>query len=216
MSDDHMRQRFDRYIGELFAATDETLDRIEQGIVDNDMPQISIALHDGHLLQWLMRLVGVKKAVEIGTLGGYSGTWISRALPDDGKLYTLELEPKHAKVARANFEQAGVSDKVEIMLGPAQESLKNLSQHGPFDMVFIDADKESYPIYLAWAITNLRDGGMIAAHNAYRGGGILRQMDEGDRMMAAFNQQLADHPQLDSMIIPIGDGMAVAIKRSRG
>ncbi len=214
MSDDKLRERFDRYIGELFAQSDDILDHIEQETIRNDLPQISIALHDGYLLQWLMRLVGVKTVVEIGTLGGYSGTWISRALPDDGKLYSLELEPKHAEVARANFERAGVNHKIEIVLGPALQSLTKLTRRGPFDMVFIDADKESYPAYLDWAVANLRDGGMVAAHNAYRNGRIFEQEEEGDRIMAEFNQQLADHPQLDSMIIPIGDGMAVGIKRS--
>jgi caffeoyl-CoA O-methyltransferase len=135
-------------------------------------------------------------------------------LPADGKLYTLEVSSKHARVAHGSFERAGVSSKVEILEGAALDSLKKLSSSGPFDLVFIDADKEGYPEYLAWAIENLRPGGMVAAHNAFRHGGIIEPQDDGDRAMDAFNRALAADSRLESTILAIGDGMAVGIKRA--
>src|SRR5690606_18777266 len=154
---------------EIFAAEDDALQWIQEETRRNNMPQISLSPQEGRLLQFLVRSVGARKAVEIGTLAGYSGTWLARALPEDGRLITLEMDSKHARVARANFERAGVSGKVELIEGPALSSLKNIQDRGPFDFVFIDADKGGYPRYLEWAISNLRSGGMVAAHNAFRG-----------------------------------------------
>lgn len=210
---DELRKQFDEYIGELFAQEDDALSWIKAEIERNNMPAISLEPQDGYLLQWLMNLVNVKKAVEIGTLGGYSGTWIARALPDNGKLFTLEVNEKHARVARAGFEQAGVSDKVEVIEGSAHHSLESLSRQGPFDMVFIDADKGGYNAYLRWAVDNLRPGGLVAAHNAFRGGRVISPSDEEDRLIDSFNRSLADDPRLNGFIIPMGDGMAVAIKQ---
>lgn len=107
---------------------------------------ISVTPADGYLLQWLLRLINAKTAVEIGALAGYSGTWIARALPEDGKLYCVEKSSKHAAVARANFERAGVSSRVQVMEGSSEDLLPKLAQHAPFDFVFIDADKVSYPV----------------------------------------------------------------------
>lgn len=210
---DNLRHKFDHYIAGLFAEEDDTLRWIKQQIEHANMPQISVDAGDGYLLQWLMKLVGVKKAVEIGTLGGYSGTWIARALPDDGKLYTLEINEKHAEIARNAFDKAAVSHKVDIVLGDGRQSMKDIEAHGPFDMVFIDADKGSYPDYLAWAVDNLRPGGMVAAHNAFRHGRTVEPAGEEDHAMRNFNQALADEPRLHGMIIPLGDGMAVGIKQ---
>jgi caffeoyl-CoA O-methyltransferase len=169
--------------------------------------------HEGRLLQFLARSVGTSKAVEIGTLAGYSGVWLGRALPPGGKLYTLEVSSKHARVARASFERAGLKDTVEVLEGAAVDSLKKIGSKGPFDFVFIDADKEGYPHYLGWAVENLRPGGMVAAHNAFRGGNVIAPEDESDRAMDAFNRSLAGHSQLESLILGIGDGMAVGIKK---
>lgn len=154
-----------------------------------------------------------RRVVEIGTLAGYSGTWMARALPDDGKLYTVEKSAKHADVARRSFEHAGLEDKVEVHQGEALAILDNLSSKGPFDLVFIDADKTGYPDYLRWAVANLRSGGVVAAHNAYRSGRIFEPETDDDRGMAAFNEALAAHPELDGIIIPMGDGMAVGVKQ---
>jgi caffeoyl-CoA O-methyltransferase len=164
-------------------------------------------------LQILMRAIGAQKVVEVGALAGYSGVWLARALPPGGKLTTLEKSSKHAQVARASFERAGVVDRVELIEGSALESLKKLTAQGPFDFMFIDADKANYINYLSWGVNNIRPGGMITAHNAYRGGKVLAPESDDDRGMAAFNEALAHDTRLESTIIGVGDGMAVALRK---
>jgi len=200
------------YVSELFAQEDEALASIQAETRRHSMPQISLSAQEGRLLQWLAQVVGARKIVEIGTLAGYSGTWLARALPADGMLYTLESNELHARVARASFERAGLTARVELLEGPALRSLQQVSAQAPFDLVFIDADKESYPAYLAWALEQLRVGGVIAAHNAFRGGRVLSPEAEEERGMDAFNRSLAAEPRLSSTIIAIGDGMAVGLK----
>lgn len=208
------RLQLDSYITGLYAQEDDTLRWIQQEADRQELPPISLKPFEGRLMQFLISLAGAKKVVEIGTLAGYSGTWMARALPPDGRLYTLERSSKHAQVAQRSFQQAGVADKVNVVEGEARESLKKLSAEGPFDLVFIDADKASYPDYLAWAIDNLRPGGVVAAHNAFRGGSILTPQSDDDHAMLAFNRAIAEHPQLDGMILAIGDGMAVGVKKA--
>lgn len=211
MTDD-LRQKLDQYVADLFAQEDDVLQHIQNETTRHDMPAISLRDYEGRLLQILMLAVGARRVVEIGTLAGYSGTWLARALPEDGKLYTLDISEKHAAVARANFIHAGLGSRVEVLVGPALESLGQLE--GTFDMVFIDADKGNYPLYLDWAINNVRPGGIIAAHNAFRGGQVVNPTTMDDRNMDRFNRTLAQHPQLEGTIIGVGDGMAVAIKRA--
>ena len=208
------QQAFNQYVTEIFAAEDDSLRQIQEETRHNNMPQISLAPQEGRLLQFLVHSVGARKAVEIGTLAGYSGTWLARALPEDGKLITLEMDSKHARVARANFERAGVSGKVELIEGPALHSLEKIQDRGPFDFVFIDADKGGYPRYLEWAISNLRPGGMVAAHNAFRGGGVVNPGNDDDRGMHQFNRSIAEDKRLFGTILAIGDGMAVGIKKA--
>lgn len=209
-------ERFYEYIGQLFTEEDAVMQHIQAENIRQDIPPISIKYYDGYLLQWLMRMINARTVIEIGTLGGYSGIWMARALPEDGKLITLELQPRHAEVAQANFEYADVADKVEIKTGMAIKTLQTLNAEadGPFDMVFIDADKISYPQYLEWAAEHLRVGGMIAAHNSYRRGRVLEPEEADDHELIKFHQMIADDPRLDGIIIPLGDGMTVAIKRS--
>ena len=210
---DHLRARLDEYTSELFVQEDETLRWIQEQATAHQLPAISVRPFEGRLLQILVALTGAKTVVEIGALAGYSGTWLARALPDDGKLYTLEKNPKHAAIARASFERAGVAERVELLEGDAHTSLHNLMQRAPFDMIFLDADKVSYPAYLKWAVANLRPGGLVAAHNAFRSGKVLNAQSDDDRAMDAFNRALAAEPTLDSTILATGDGMAVGIKR---
>jgi caffeoyl-CoA O-methyltransferase len=210
---DMTRARLDDYVSELYVREDDALKAIGPEAERSGLPAISVQPFEGRLLQFLVYAGNAKKVVEIGTLAGYSGSWIARALPADGKLYTLEMSSKHAAVARANFERTGVSSKVELVEGNALDSLKQLSAQAPFDLVFIDADKEGYPAYLEWAIENLRPGGMVAAHNAFRSGKIFEPQDDADRAMDAFNRSLAAEPRLESTILAIGDGMAVGVKK---
>lgn len=202
------------YVNHLFAREDDALRRIQQGTRNQDMPTISVQPFDGKLLQMLVWALNARKVVEIGTLAGYSGTWLARALPADGRLYTLEKSSKHAAVARQHFADAGVSDRVELLEGDAQTSLDKLSAQGPFDFVFIDADKPGYPGYLEWTAANLRPGGMFAAHNAFSHGRVLAPDTDNSRAIAAFNQLVADHPQFESTIIGMGDGMTIGIKKA--
>ncbi len=210
---DTLRMKLDEYVDKLYVSEDDTLKWIQAEADRNELPTISVRPFEGRLLQMLIYISGAKTVVEIGALAGYSGTWIARALPPDGKLYTLEKSSKHAAVSRASFQKAGVSDKVELLEGDAHDSLKKLAARGPFDVVFIDADKESYPAYLAWAVENLRKGGLVAAHNAFRSGRVLDPKEEPDRMMDVFNQALAKETRLESFILAIGDGLAVGVKK---
>ena len=150
-----LNEKMNAYITDLFGRKDDALKHIQYETDRNSMPDISLEPFEGRLLQLLAEMVGAKKIVEIGTLAGYSGTWLARALPDHGKLITVEVSSKHANVARANFENAGLSGKVEVRQGDAHDILNKLSSQAPFDMVFIDADKDRYPFYLDWAIANL-------------------------------------------------------------
>ncbi len=211
---DMTRAKLDEYVAEIYVHEDEALGGIEAEAERQGLPAISVRPFEGRLLQLLVYMTGAKKVVEIGALAGYSGSWIARALPADGKLYTLEKSSKHAAVARASFERTGVSGKVELLEGDAHDLLKKLTTKAPFDMVFIDADKGSYPAYLTWAVDNLRPGGLVAAHNAFRSGRVITPEAEDDRAMDAFNRALGNNPHLESMILAIGDGMAVGVKKS--
>lgn len=208
------REQFEDYIAQLFAPEDDALRQANEEAHRNGMPAISVNPQDGALLQWLMRSINARTVVEIGTLAGYSGIWMARALPPGGKLYTIEKSSNHASVAQASFERAGVADMVEIVLGAGSDVLRKLGEKGPFDMVFIDADKGGYPAYLSWAVDNLRVGGIVAAHNAYRHGRLFAPESDDDRIMKTFLESLAAHPRLHGMIIPLGDGMAVGLKHT--
>ena len=208
-----MTTEVDSYISQLFAQEDDALRWIREESQRNGLPEINVSAQEGALLQLLLRAGGAKKAVEIGALGGYSGTWLARGLPADGILYTLELSGKHAEVARNSFQRAGVGDRVKVIEGEAQHSLPKLTQKGPFDFVFIDADKGSYPAYLDWAAKNLRSGGMVTAHNALIGGRVVNPRSEYEQGMDKFNRILAGHPDFHALVLNIGDGTAVGIKK---
>lgn len=211
---DMQRARLDDYVSALYVQEDEALRWIQAEAQRQEFPAISVRPFEGRLLQFLVRLSGARRVVEIGALAGYSGVWLARALPSDGRLYTLERNARHAALARQSFQRAGVSERVELLEGAALDSLATLAARGPFDLVFIDADKASYPAYLEWAAHNLRVGGLVAAHNAFRSGQVLDPQSDDDRIMDEFNRALAQHPRFDGMILAIGDGMAVGVKRT--
>lgn len=202
------------YITSLFAAEDQALQHVRAASSQHGLPGIEIKAEEGRFLQFLVRACGVQKAVEIGTLGGYSGTWIARGLPPGGRLITLELEPRHAALAQQHFEAAGVAGQVEIRQGDAHQLLESLAAEGPFDFVFIDAEKPGYPAYLDWALANVRLGGLIAAHNALRKGSVAgtKPPDDYTRVTQAFNQRVASDPRLLATIFPAGDGTLLAVR----
>lgn len=203
-----------RYITELFASEDEALRKTWESNRDKGLPAINIRPEEGRFLQFLARACGARKALEIGTLGGYSGIWIARGLLPGGKLITLEKEPDRAEFAREHFAMAGLSEIVEVRAGNAHELLNSMSSQGPFDFVFIDADKTGYEAYFDWALENVRVGGVIAAHNAFRGGGVLEGpgVDESTATIQAFNRRIADESRVISTIYPAGDGMVLAVR----
>lgn len=201
------------YITTHFAQPDAALQQIMTAIPVRGLPAITIKPEEGRFLQFMVRANGARRVVEIGTLGGYSGTWLARGLPAGGRLITLELEPHHADVARDHFALSGVSDKVDVRVGDAHQLLPGLSSEGPFDFCFIDAEKTGYDDYLDWALDNVRQGGVIVAHNAFRGGALLNEADS-DRdveYMRRFNLRFAREPRLLATIFPAGDGTLAGV-----
>ena len=176
------------------------------------LPQINLEPNEAKLLQMLVRLCGANRVVEVGALAGYSGICIARALPAGGRLFTIEVSSVHARVARDHFKYAGLADKVTVLEGAGLDVLPKLAAQGPYDMMFIDADKGNYHNYLAWAADNLRLGGAVVADNAFWQGNIFNPQSEEDRAMVAFNQKLAAHPKFNSTIIEVGDGIALGVK----
>ncbi len=164
----------DNYFDELFAPSDEVLSAALKATADGGLPAISVSPNQGKLLYLLARMHNVRSILEIGTLGGYSTIWLARALPADGRLITLEIDPAHAAVARANIARAGFASNVEVRVGKAIESLPQLDESGagPFDLVFIDADKVSTPDYLAWAFRLTKPGSLIIIDNVVRNGAV--------------------------------------------
>ena len=210
----HYNDHLADYITGLFAPQDAATIRALTESPQRGLPAISIKPEEGKFLQMLTRMCAARKAVEIGTLGGYSGIWIARGLLPGGKLVTLEKEPRHAAVAREHFEAANVLDRVEIRIGDAHESLKSLAAEGPFDFVFIDAEKSGYAAYYEWAMTHVRLGGLVTAHNAFRGGAVADPNDHTSdtEAMRAFNAQVAADSRGLATIYPGGDGMVVVVK----
>lgn len=213
--DESVREKLDQYRLDLFAPEDDILRRVQAESQAAGLPAISIHADDGRMLQFLLKAIGAQRIIELGTLGGYSGIWLARALPADGRLFTLDINPTHADFARRMFELAGLSDRIEIRLGNALDNLHKLAADAPFDAIFIDADKDSYPAYLDWAIEHIRPGGLILAHNAFFGGSVIGAEERDPKLvdgLKTFNQRLASDPRLLGTIIPIGDGLAAAVR----
>ncbi|CAN5764915.1 O-methyltransferase [soil metagenome] len=210
----------DDYISDLFAAEDSALVAALEAGRAGGLPQIQVSPAQGKLLQLFARAIGARRILEIGTLAGYSTIWLARALPSDGRLVSLEIEPAHAEVARANVARAGLSGVVEIRVGSARETLAEmaLARERSFDMVFIDADKESYPDYLEGSIRLCRPGSLVVADNVVRQGGVIDEDSADPRVegIRQFNALLASDPRLSATIIQtVGskgyDGLAVAL-----
>lgn len=164
----------DGLIGDLFVNPDAVLDAALAASAAAGLPPIEVAPPHGKLLMLLARIAGARRILEIGTLGGYSTIWLARALPEDGRLVTLEADPKHAEIARRNIAAAGLTAKVEVRLGPALETLRMLADEkaGPFDLFFLDADKPNNPAYFEWALRLARKGSVIVGDNVIRSGKI--------------------------------------------
>ncbi len=209
----------DKYIERLFNPLDEALAQNLQDARAADLPTINVSPNEGKLLYLIAKIAGARRVLEIGTLGGYSTTWLARALPVDGKVITLELDQKHAEVARKNLDRAGVADRIEVRVGRAADSLRSMidRREAPFDLIFIDADKPSYAEYLDLSLQLSHTGTVILADNLVRNGRVIadRPPDESARGAKAFNDALAAQPRLDSIILPIIrenlDGLSISI-----
>jgi predicted O-methyltransferase YrrM len=201
------------YLRETFAPQNEFMSSLMPRAVERGLPQISLSPESGKTLYLLAKMINAAKILEIGTLAGYSGIWLAQALPEQGKMITLEINAHHAEVARENFVAAGVGDKVEIRLGPAGDLLPEVAKEGPFDLCFIDADKDGYPKYLDFALANVRSGGLIIADNADAHGRAHEVLNEGEsaRFIQIYNERVATDPRLVSMIIPVGGWLAVSL-----
>lgn len=209
--------RLSAYVERLFAREDPVLRELRQEILRRDMPEIYISPEEGRLLQVLLTAVGARRVLEIGTLAGYSAIWMARVLPPDGELITLEIDETHAELAREFVRRAELDDVIHVRVGVAMESLRALALEDgePFDACFIDADKPSYPVYLQWALRLVRPGGLILGDNALWAGRVLeeRPADDDTLAMQQFNRQIAAAEDLCSTIIPVRDGLAVAVVR---
>ncbi|HTT25399.1 MAG TPA: O-methyltransferase [Thermoplasmata archaeon] len=209
----------DDYLEGQLLPTDSILSETLAAAVRAGLPEIQVSPLQGRFLYLLAQLVGARRVLEIGTLAGYSAIWLARALPPEGRLISLELDPHHAEVARANLARAGLSERVEVRVGPAERSLAVLAAEGgePFDLVFLDADKEGYPAYLEWALRLGRPGGLIVADNVVRGGAVVDAgaSDPRVRGIRTFLERLGSDPRCTAVVVPMAgrkgyDGFALA------
>ena len=208
----------DRFIGDTIVGEDDALRGAVEAAEAAGLPAIQVSPPQGKLLQLLVRLVGAKRILEFGTLGGYSAILMARALPADGRLITLEAKTEYAEVARQSIERAGVGDRVEVRVGPALEALPALEDAGPFDLVFIDADKVNTPNYFDWALDRTRAAGLIIADNVVRDGslGDAKDPDEATVAQRRLHEELRGDARVSATTIQtVGvkgyDGFLIAL-----
>ena len=208
----------DAFLTGLLARDDEALAAAVRDSEAGGLPSIAVSGTEGKLLFLLARAIGARRVLEIGTLGGYSAIWLARGLAPGGRLVTLEYDPHHAEVARANLARAGFAETAEVRVGRALDTLPALEAEEPFDLVFIDADKQPYPEYLEWALRLTRPGALIVADNVVRRGGVVADhADPSSAGVRAYLEKLAADPRADGTAIQtVGgrgwDGFSVAIR----
>ncbi|MFI1287153.1 O-methyltransferase [Streptomyces sp. NPDC020792] len=219
MSDSQLWDDVDAYFSTLLSPEDEPLQAALRDSDAEGLPRINVTANQGKLLHLLAQVQGSRAILEIGTLGGYSTIWLARALPDDGRLVSLEYDPRHADVARRNIARAGLDRVAEVRVGPALESLPQLADENPppFDLVFIDADKANNHHYVEWALRLTRTGSLIVLDNVVRGGHVTDPTSTDPSVLGtrAALELIAEHPRLDGTAIQtVGtkghDGFALA------
>ena len=207
------------YVATLFAQEDEFLQSAKMAAQQQGVEGMMISPPEGKLLATLLRIHNSKKVVEIGGLTGYSALWMARALPEGGALYSFELDPERAEISRGICRRAGLGERVHHIVGNAIETLPSIEKFGPFDAVFIDANKGAYPDYLTWAEKNVRKGGLIMGDNTFLFGqvwldlplkGTTRKTLEA---MKEFNKRLSDPHRFDATLLPTTEGLTIALKR---
>jgi len=199
------------YLSSRYWTEDELLLEVKADIAERG-PQIQVSAEAGRLLSLLVRAAGARRVLEVGTLFGYSGIWMARELPADGRLDTIEIEKLHADAAEHWFERAGLADRVTVHRGAGLDVLATLP--GPYDVAFIDADKATYPEYVRQSLEKLRPGGMVIADNAIRRGRIAQPGGDADLDgTRGMHDLLAADSSLVATTVPVGDGLAIAVKR---
>ena len=209
-----MSDRVDEYIASLFARDDDVLAALREAADREGLPPISISAVTGRLLQILLSAIGATRVLEVGTLGGYSAIWMARALPEAGRLVTIEVDQRHAEFARRYFARAGLEARIDLRIGRALDVLPAFDGER-FDAIFLDADKEPLPTYLEWALRLVRPGGLIIADNALWGGRVLDQSvnDDATRAVREFNRRFATDPRIKGIVVPTHDGVAIGVVR---
>lgn len=206
-----------KYLNDVFGLNDPELAAIREELHKHELDFMSISAAEARILQFLVRSTGARKIVEVGTLFGYSALAMAKVLPEDGMLWTLEKADENAAISSAHFQKFAAGKKIRLLHGDAGEKLSSIEGEGPFDLVFIDADKSNYPKYLTWAEKNVRQGGYIVGDNTFLWGGVW---DEPTREMSAswiaamkeFNLRLSDPSKYNSTLIPTKEGMTIAQK----
>jgi predicted O-methyltransferase YrrM len=206
--------RTGEYIAGLFAPEDELLASLREEADRTGLPPIAISADEGRLLQVLLTSIAARRVLEVGTLGGYSAIWMARALPPDGSLTSIEIEPAHADFAQRYVERAGLADRVDIRVGRALDLLPSFDGER-FDAMFLDADKEPLVTYFEWALRLVRPGGLVIADNALWGGRVFDQAVDDDKTRAVreFNRRLATDPRVVGIVVPTHDGVAIGVVR---
>lgn len=210
----------DNYVDSSLSLSDDVLNRTIAANADGGLPSIDVTAAQGKLLHLLARMIGAKRVLEIGTLGGYSTIWLARALPSDGRVVTLEFDPKHAAVARQNIDRAGLGSVVDVRVGKALDVLPVIQKEntGPFDLIFIDADKVNNPNYFEWALKLSRPGSLIIVDNVVREGGLAdgTSDDPAIRASRAVVELMGSDPRVEATVMQtVGtkgyDGFAIAL-----
>lgn len=195
------------------ARQDEVLARVERETSELPAAMMATTPDEAALLTMLARLVGARNALEIGTFTGYGAISIARGLAEGGRLTCLEVSEEYAGIARRNLEAAGLSDRVEVLVGPADEALRAMPEEPTFDYVFVDADKTGYPTYYDLAVPRLVAGGLLLLDNVFLGGDVVTPSDERTRTMAALNDRVTADERVDSVMIFVADGLTLVRKR---
>ena len=211
-----MDEQLQRYVTELFAVEDPILAAIRARHTDAQLPAIHISPDEGKLLHVLLRAIEATAVLEIGSLAGYSGVWLARALPSHGLLTTIEKDPVHAALARRAFAEAGLGARVRLIEGVALDVLPTLAPG--FDAVFVDADKEPLAEYFEWSVKLLRRGGLLLCDNAFFHGSVIDPNDRSPQAQGvrAFNRLAASDPRVVSAVVPVRDGVVIGVKVGQG
>lgn len=202
------------YVNDLFRPEDAALAEIRARAAAENLPEIHVSPYDGRILEVIARAVGARKVVEIGTLAGYSTLCLFRGLQAGGTIWTCEFDAHHADVAQESFSRNAMSGQVNLLRGAALDNLPSIEQHGPFDLVFIDADKTNYPAYLQWAARQLRIGGTVLLDNTFAWGQLAdpANTEPDTTAFRQINQELAANTHFRGVIIPTGEGLSMGVK----